>query len=213
MTPWNLPAWLAGALMLMALGPGSAGAGKLEPRLQLAQLAANGAPGIVNTVAFGDLPDEQPVAVTPFDDDDLSLSVKARFEEALRAAGRPVSDTAPLTLSFDTKIIEGRWSQSEANLGRFEANNAGVQLNLNIWSSSRDSLLGGRQKAGGPSRKVNLLHMNVVLRDRETGKILWQGDAYCEMLTADQTRIAGSMVAPLIASLGRSVTGQPFDIE
>ncbi len=107
----------------------------------------------------------------------------------------------------------GVWSRAEANLGRFEANDAGAQVNLNIWSSSRDSLFGGRQKAGAPSRKVNLLHMNVVLRDRETGKTLWQGDAYCEILTADQTRIAGSMVAPLTASLGRSVTGQPFDIE
>ncbi len=213
MTLWNLPAWLAGALMLMALGPGSAGAGNLEPRLQLAQLAANGAPGIVTTVAFGDLPDGQPVAVTPFDDDDLSLSVKARFEAALRAAGRPLSDSAPLTLSFDTKIIEGRWSGSEATLGRFEANDEGVQINLNIWSSSQDSLLGGRQSAGAPSRKVSLLHMNVVLRDRETGKTLWQGDAYCEMLTADQERIAGSMIAPLIASLGRSITGYSFDIE
>ncbi len=55
--------------------------------------------------------------------------------------------------------------------------------------------------------------MNVLLRDRESGKILWQGDAYCEMLIADQARIAGSMVAPLTASLGRSVKGQPFDIE
>ena len=209
----HLPARLAGALMLVALGPGAAGAGNTESTLQLAQLAANGAPGIVTTVALGDLPDGQPIAVTPFADDDLSLSVKARFEAALRAAGRPVSDSAPLTLSFDTKVIVGRFTRAEANMGRFEADDAGVQLNLNIWSSSQDSLLGGRQKAGAPSRKVNLFHMNVVLRDRETGKTLWQGDAYCEMLTADQKRIAGSMVAPLTASLGRSVTGRPFDIE
>ncbi len=199
--------------MLMALGPGSAGAGNPESALQLAQLAANGAPGIVTTVALGPLPSGRPIAVTPFADDDLSLSVKAQFEVALRAAGRPVSDSAPLTLSFDTKMIEGRWSRTEANMGRFEASGDDMRLNLNIWSSSQDSLLGGRQKAGAPSRKVNLFHMNVVLRDRETGKILWQGDAYCEMLIADQTRIASSMVAPLTASLGRSVMGQPFDIE
>ncbi len=199
--------------MLVALGPASTGAGNTDSRLQLAQLAANGAPGIVTTVALGAIPEGQPIAVTPFADDDLSLAVKARFEAALRAAGRPVSDSASLTLSFDTKVIVGRFTQAEANMGRFEANDAGVRLNLNIWSSSQDSLLGGRQKAGASSRKVNLFHMNVVLRDRETGKTLWQGDAYSEMLTADRTRIAGSMVAPLTASLGRSVTGQPFDIE
>lgn len=209
----RLPACLAGALMLVALGPGALGAGGGVPALQVAQLAANGAPGIVTTVALGVIPDGQPIAVTPFADDELSLSIKARFEAALRAAGRPVSDSAPLTLSFDTKVIEGRFTRAEANMGRFEANDDGMQLNLNIWSSSQDSLLGGRQKAGGPSRQVNLFHMNVVLRDRETGKTLWQGDAYSEMLTADRARLAGSMVAPLTASLGRSVTGQPFDIE
>ena len=209
----HCPAWLAGAVALVALGPGAFGAGSDESALQFAQLAANGAPGIVTTVALGRLPDGQSIAVTPFADDKLSLSIKARFETALRTAGRPVSDSAPLTLSFDTEMIEGRFTRAEANMGRFEANDAGVQLNLNIWLSSQDSLLGGRQNTGAPSRKANLFHMNVVLRDRESGKTLWQGDAYCEMLTADSARIAGSMVAPLTASLGRSVTGRPFDIE
>jgi len=100
--------------------------------LQLAQLAPNGAPGIVTTVALGDLPDGQPIAVTPFADDDLSLSVKARFEAALRVAGRPVSDSAALTLSFDSRMIEGRFTRAEANMGLFEANDEGVRLNLNI---------------------------------------------------------------------------------
>ena len=88
-----------------------------------------------------------------------------------------------------------------------------MRLNLNVWSSSQDSLLGGRQTGTAESRRANLLHMNAVLRDRETGKILWQGDAYCEMLSADEARIASSMVVPLTANLGRSVEAQPFDIE
>ena len=198
-------------MALVLLGPGSTGAG--EPGLQLVQLAPNGAPGIFSSLAFGELPAGQPIAVTPFSDDALSLSVKARFTEALQGAGRPVADLAPLTLSFETRMIEGRFSQAEASMGRFEADIDGARINLNIWSSSQDSLLGGRQKADPPARKVNLLHMNVVLRDRASGKIMWRADAYCEMLTADRARVAGSMVAPLIASLGRSVEGQPFDIE
>ena len=209
----RLPVWLAGIMMLVVLGQGPAAAANTGTTGQLAQLASNGAPGIVTTFARGELPDGLPIAVTPFTDDNLSLSVKARFEEALRAADRPVSETAPLTLSFETKVIKGRFTQDQARLGRFEADEDGVQFNLNIWSSNQDSLLGGRQKADATSRKANLLHMNVVLRDRETGKTLWQGDAYCEMLTTDQLRIANSMVAPLIANLGRSVTEQPFDIE
>jgi hypothetical protein len=209
----RLTAWLVGTVMLAALAPALAGAGVTDTAPQLAQLAPNGAPGIVTTAAFADLPEGLAIAVTPFADDHLSLSVKTRFEAALRAAHRPVSDSAPLTLSFETKVIAGRFTEDQGRLGRFEADEEGVQFNLNIWSSSQDSLLGGRQKAKAPSRKANLLHMNVVLRDRETGKTLWHGDAYCEMLTADRLRIAGSMVAPLTASLGRSVTGLPFDIE
>ena len=209
----RLLAWVSGALALVALGAASAGAAELAPADQVAQLAPNGAPGVLNTRTFGDLPADRSIMVTPYGDDDLSLSIKTRFEEALRDAGRPVAASAPLTLSFESKVIEGQFSRTEANMGRFEASDEGVQLNLNIWSSSQDSLLGGRQKAEAPSRKVNLMHMNAVLQDRESGKTLWQGDAYCELLTANQARIAGSMVAPLIASLGRTVQAQPFDIE
>lgn len=199
--------------MLVALVSAPAGAGNTGTEGQLAQLAPNGAPGIVTTAAIGDLPDGLAIAVTPFADDHLSLSIKSRFEAALRAAHRPVSDVAPLTLSFETNVIAGRFTHDQARLGRFEADEDGVKFNLNIWSSNQDSLIGGRQKTEAPSRKVNLLHMNVVLRDRETGKTLWYGDAYCEMLTANRLRIAGSMVGPLTANLGRSVTAQPFDIE
>lgn len=202
---------LAGVLAFLALAPEPGAAAMAAP--QLAQLGPNGAPGVVSAQALGEVPAGRPVAVTPYSDDDLSLSIKTRFEAALRKAGRAVDDSAALTLSFETKVVAGRIDQTEGNLGRFEADEGGALLNLNIWSSSQDSLLGGRQKAAAPSRKVNLMHMNVVLRDRQTGKTLWQADAYCEMLTANRPRIAGSMVAPLVASLGRSVKGQPFDIE
>ncbi len=88
--------------MLVALGPAALGAGGGVSALQITQLAAaqlaaaqltaNGAPGIVTAVALAPLPEGLPIAVTPFADDELSLAVKARFEAALRAAGRPVSD-------------------------------------------------------------------------------------------------------------------------
>jgi hypothetical protein len=206
----RLPIWVAGAV---ALGAAWASAGGSTPAVQLAQLAPNGAPGLVTTLALGEVPPERPIAVTPFADDDLSMTVKARFEAALRQAGRTVAASAPMTLSFETKLIRGRFSRAEGSLGRFEADSGDMRLNLNVWSSSQDSLLGGSQAGAAVSRQANLLHMNAVLRDRETGKILWQGDAYCEMLSSDEARVASSMVAPLTANLGRSIEAQPFDIE
>ena len=209
----HLLVWVVGALVLVAPGPEPAWAGGPGAARQYAQLAANGAPGIVTALALGEVPPERPIAVTPFADDDLSMAVKARFEEALRGIGRGVADSAPMRLSFEIELIRGRFSRAEGSLGRFEADSGDVRLNLNVWSSSQDSLLGGRQTGTAESRRANLLHMNAVLRDRDTGKILWQGDAYCEMLSADEARIANSMVVPLTANLGRSVEAQPFDIE
>ncbi len=200
-----------GIVALVSHGAEPASAATRAAARQLAQLAPNGAPGIVNAVALAQVAPDRPVAVTPFDDDDLSLAIKARFEDELRRIGRPVSEYAPLTLSFETRVIEGRFSRTASNMGRFEGGSGGLRLDLNIWSTTQDSLLGGRQKA--ESRQANLFHMNAVLRDRDTGRTLWQGDAYCEMLTADTLRIAVSMVGPLVANLGRSARQRPFDIE
>ena len=207
----SLLALAIGIATLVSHGAEPASAACRAAARQLAQLAPNGAPGIVNAVALAQVAPDRPVAVTPFDDDDLSLTVKARFEDELRRLGRPVSDSASLTLSFETRVIEGRFSRAAGNMGRFEGGSGGLRLDLNIWSTTQDSLLGGRQKA--ESRQANLFHMNVVLRERDTGRTLWQGDAYCEMLTPDTLRIAVSMVGPLVASLGRSVRQRPFDIE
>lgn len=202
-----------GIAALVSHGAVPAWAVDRAPGPRLAQLAPNGAPGIVNAVALAQVASDRPVALTPFDDDELSLAIKARFEDELLRVGRPVSEAAPLTLSFETEVIQGHFSRGEGNMGRFKAGSGGLRLDLNIWSSTRDSLLGGRQTGESESRQANLFHMNAVLRDRVTGKTLWQGDAYCEMLTADTERIGVSMVGPLVANLGRSVEQQPFDIE
>ena len=100
-----------------------------------------------------------------------------------------------------------------ALLGRLEAgSDTGVDFRLNFWSSSQDSLLGGRQSKG-ETRAANVFHMNAVLRDRRSGKVLWQGDAYSEMIVPDEPRIARSMVRPLVTNLGRTVKGEPFELE
>lgn len=209
------------SLLLLAIGVAALVSHGAEPASgatraaarQLAQLAPNGAPGIVNAVALAPVAPDRPVAVTPFDDDDLSLAIKARFEDELRRLGRPVAESAPLALSFETRVIEGRFSRTAGNMGRFEGGSDGLRLDLNIWSTTQDSLLGGQRTGESETRQANLLHMNAVLRDRDTGRTLWQGDAYCEMLTADTLRIAASMVGPLVANLGRSARQRPFDIE
>lgn len=207
---WAIAAVLA--LAWIAAGSG-VGAARAEPRgeLLIAQLGPGGAPGIVKTVAYASLTPGLAIAVKPYQDDDFNLAVKQRFEEELGRISRSVSETAVLVLSFETKVVAGEFSVQPGTMGRFEADTGSAQLNLNVWSSTQDSLLGGRQQA--ETRRGNVFHMNVTLRDNRSGKTLWQGDAYCMMLTGDRLRIARSMVRPLVTSLGRTVGGDPFEIE
>lgn len=182
------------------------------PVMAWAQLGPGGAPGIVNATAFAQVTPGLSVTVVPYDDSELNLAVKARFEEELRRTSRTVSDRAVLRLSFGTQVIQGRFSGDGPSLGRFEGDSErGVHFELNIWSSTKDSVLGGRQKRD--SRKANVFHINAELRDERTGKVLWQADAFCEMLTPDRLRIASSMVRPLVANMGRTAKGAPFDIK
>ncbi len=179
---------------------------------QLAQLGPNGEPGIFNSVNFIPADPQATITVRPLDDSKESLEIKRRIEAALREAGYAVSDhTAAIELSFETEVIEGRFSGESGSLGSLRGGDGGVRLDFNIWSSSKDSLLGGRQKKD--DRRANVFHMNAVLRDRESGTVLWQGDAFCEMLIADHARIANSMVWPLVRNLGRTVRREPFQIE
>ncbi|MFQ5773283.1 MAG: hypothetical protein ACE5GS_02085 [Kiloniellaceae bacterium] len=202
LAPWACV--LAGAIAGRALA-------EYPPEMRLAQLGPGGAPGIVNAVAFAPVAPGLAIAVKPFDDNELNLAIQQRLEDELRGVSRPISDDAVLGLWFETEVIQGRFPGAAGDLGRFEGGSSGVRFELNIWSSSRDSILGGRRK--GEPRRANVFHINAILRDGRSGKTLWQGDAFCEMLTPDTLRIARSMIRPLVAGLGRTVKGEPFDIE
>ncbi len=199
-----LAVW-AMALGAFAASPPAAGE-------QLARLGPNGEPGIINSINFIPADPQATIAVRPMDDSKESLEIKRRIDAALREAGYAVSDyTADIELSFETEVIEGRFSGESGTLGSLRGGGGGVRLDFNIWSSSKDSLLGGRQRRD--DRRANVFHMNAVLRDRESGAVLWQGDAFYEMLIADHARIANSMVWPLVRNLGRTVRREPFQIE
>lgn len=193
--------------------------------LQVAQVGS-GAPGLISSVAYAPVTPGLSFVVAPFDDSELNLAIKERFEHELRGISRTISDKAVLELSFETRVVQGRFGDNGPNLGSLEAGtNVGressvgltpgarreVEVRLNVWSSTKDSILGGRQRTG--SRRANVFHMNAVLRDQRSGKVLWQGDAYSEMIVADELRIARSMVRPLVASIGRTVKGEPFELE
>jgi len=83
---------------------------------------------------------------------------------------------------------------------------------MNVWSTNEDSVLGGRRQRQAGSR-TNVFQISLTLRDRQTGKTLWQGDSYCEMLTGDKLRLSRSMLPPLVSQIGQTVKDAPFEIQ
>ncbi|MGF1609767.1 MAG: hypothetical protein ACFCUQ_10250 [Kiloniellales bacterium] len=177
--------------------------------------------GRVSSVLFHDLPPGFPVEVISFDDTEADLEIRGRFEEELQKAGHLVAGGAPLELSFTAEVMQGDLATRQPSLGRIgggsehdkgnRGSDTGVDVELNVWSSTQDSVLGGRQSRGGGGGAR--YHMTAQLRDRESGRVLWQGDAYCEMQGSDRLRLARSMVRPLVGAYGRSVKDEPFTIE
>jgi hypothetical protein len=211
----QVPGVLLVALLVLGDG-GRAEAGEV----QLAQ-GAGGAPGNLNSQAIGRLPAGLPIEIVVLDDSEANLEIRDALAEALAENGFLVAPEAPLEMTFEAETLEPGVQDDRPTLGQIRAGNEaevgnrgserGVEAEVNVWSSTKDSLLGGRQDKDASTSHPRY-HINVQLRDRESGKVVWQGDAICEMLTGDRERLVESMTGPLAAAVGRTVTGEPFEI-
>jgi len=180
---------------------------------QIAQLGPNGAPGVVRAVSFGPLPDAAAVTILAEEDDDLNNQIKDLLLRELAAEDRTVAADAPLELLFRSGQVESVVEGQRPSLGRLEAGtDRGVDFRMNVWSTNEDSVLGGRRQRQAGSR-TNVFQISLTLRDRQTGKTLWQGDSYCEMLTGDKLRLSRSMLPPLVSQIGQTVKDAPFEIQ
>ncbi|WP_299619889.1 hypothetical protein [Pelagibius sp.] len=179
-----------------------------------AALETSSAPGMLNTQSFKPLPDGIGIHVAPYDDNELNLLLKEDFEAQLTAQERAeIKDDAEarFLLLFEAKVVPTEDLPQGPSLGSARAGSTGVDVNVNVWSSTQDSVLGGRQ--GSQEIGSSSFHINATLRDRESREVIWQGDAYHLLLAPDTERIARSMVPPLVERLGRSASHEPFDIQ
>jgi hypothetical protein len=210
--PGRAPALLFSALLLSGLADGAARAGGTP---QLSQ-AAPPVVGVVNTASYEPLDKSLPVKVLALNDTDLNLQIREQIADEMRHAAYRVTEPAALELSFDSSVEQGQFPARDLSLGHLEAgserrgkSDTGVDVEVNVWSSSQDSVLGGRKEAEG-KRKVNQFHINAELRDLRSGTLIWRGDVLADMGLAGARQISAQLVAPLVASLGRTVRNEPF---
>lgn len=167
--------------------------------------------GVVNAALYRQIPPGFPVTVDSYDDSDLSLGVLARVVEALKRQGVLVIDDAPLLLMIDTTIRDGRLTVPRSNGTDTYTQRDGINTRIQRWSDLRDERIGvplSEQRIDG----LGVLVLDAQLRDRESGEVIWKGDASAQMSDRDPSRIGDALVAPLLSSYGQTVRGEVFDI-
>jgi hypothetical protein len=184
---------LAGALLI----PGQSGAGEHGSVSTLA-------PAQDETLSFacGSLPADAAFEVMAYSDDDLNLQIVQAFTDSLVEMGHDVSAGAPYAVMLDSRIELGRFETEKGSVGRLKIGSGGVEVQLNVWSSSQGSLLTGRQDK--KTRDPNRLRITATLRHLASGKALWRGEALGAIGNAQPLAVGQALVPALAEAFGCS---------
>ncbi|HER27098.1 MAG TPA: hypothetical protein ENI69_08315 [Rhodospirillales bacterium] len=173
--------------------------------------------GVLNAMAYRKLPDGQALRVVPLDNSDRNLALQEEFERTLRENGFTISDSAQLTLTFETRDQIGAYKTRDrrafvelsAKGGREGGENAKMLFNL------YDSNTGGVFNEGKGETSIvtrSQFRMDVTIDDNSNGKRLWQAWAIANISQANNTAITKSMVPVLVKNLGSTVKRQTFSL-
>lgn len=169
--------------------------------------------GLLTTQVFKKTPAQPAIAVSPYDDSDLNLTLKADFEAQIAGQNRGRVEregAADYLLLFESEVMPADAVPRDPSLGSAEVTDEGVDVNVNVWSSEKDSILGGRQE--GAAMDSSVFHINAVLRERASSTVAWQGDAYYRLSGPATEPVARAMIAPLVEKLGQAVVRESFEI-
>ncbi|MGE4219166.1 MAG: hypothetical protein AB7G39_06935 [Alphaproteobacteria bacterium] len=173
--------------------------------------------GFVSGTACTALPMAPTYAVVPEDDSPENLEAGRYFEQAMRARGLTVPADprqAEMRLVYRLDRQHSATLSGGPDLGRFGASNTdGVDVRVNIFSTSQDSIVGGRkpktEQLQSQLRIVVRLDQPVTSDDRGC---IWRGEAVARLEIADTETVTRVAVGQLIGALGTTVERQPYTL-
>lgn len=169
--------------------------------------------GYLTATACGKLPQPLRLDVRTMDNTVENLRLREILVDRLGRRGIAVDAGASVVLSFDVARIRRPTRRKGRDLGELTGSiNERARIRLNIWSSRRDSLLGGRRE-GVISEAVDRLRIVVAIDAKSDGRCLWRAEAVYDVAGRDPRRIAAGMIAPLAESIGRWVSRKPIYVE
>jgi len=176
-----------------------------------AQAAGASELGVVQAVSYREVPNPLSLSITLFDDSNLDLQIRDQMVAALERAKHSVGVDPLFELELSSEVRSGRFVTGSPSLGRLSSNTDNTQLEMNIWSSSQDSILGGRNSERS-RRLFTSFEIEATLRERSLGEVVWEGHAIVETDRGQADPYVPRMVESLVQSLGRTVRDGTFPV-
>lgn len=164
----------------------------------------------ISTLVCEPLARNAAMQLTPADDSDLYLSVKESLRDLIAKLGHPVEEKAGLDLYYSLVETAVEIRGQGPTLGSLDVRTvnreARAQLLVNLWSTNKDSILGGRKTTSGLSVS-NVLIVVLALNRQDNGRCVWRGEGAVELGVVTASDVARPLTEAIAVRLGQSTEG------
>ena len=163
---------------------------------------------IVTTQVCEPLTKGTPLHLSPADDSPLYLSIEKRMKAAVEKSGYPVREATPLQLYYTAVESAVEVRRHGPSLGEIDVHTrnqaARAQLLINVWSTSKDSIIGGRKNKSSYNVS-NFLIMTLELNREDNGRCVWRGEGAVELESVTAQQVAKGLTDAIAARIGQAV--------
>ncbi len=179
--------------------------------------------GVMSASAFRPVPDDSRLTIQIADDTDINLRLRDVAERLLRRAGYTiVSEKPTFTLRLESQRISGG-VQFDRSIGSLRAGSSvgrptgnrsgpqgtGVDLNLKLWSSTRNSLLSPKSPGSAPKQGLGI---QIEAFDEIARKPAWHGVARAVDSGGDSFRTGSALVRHLVDAFGLTIKEETLSL-
>ena len=184
----------------------------------------DGGDATMTTKAYRPIPDNARVALQIADDSDINLRLQEVAARALTRAGYTVvTDKPTITIRLET-VRRAAGSRTDDSIGSLRAGSSvgrptgnvggpqgtGVDLNVKLWSSTKNSLLHPRSSGSAPRQGFDV---KLEAFDETALKPAWNGIARAAYNGGDNFRAGSIMINRLIEAFGTSIEPESLSLQ
>jgi hypothetical protein len=170
--------------------------------------------GVITAVAYREITDKISLVVDLYDNSDLNLLIREHMMRSLSDAQHIIGEYPLFELSLSSHFHSPVYFSKGPDLGRasFGLDMLPSKLEMNVWSSTHDSLIVGRRYRSYKMGQYDF-EIHASLRERSLDDVVWEGRVIAYIERDKAADAAPGMVDALVAKLGQSVHDETFRLK